>query len=77
MQINIIPAASRRMTGADDALEVTPEMARAGARVLADRYDLLGDEVDGMVATRVFLAMLEARADSTASGEREAEKKAS
>lgn len=23
--------------------EVTPEMAKAGARVLAERYDLLGD----------------------------------
>jgi hypothetical protein len=61
----------------DNRLNVTPKMARAGARVLADRYNLLGDEVDGMVATRVFLAMLEASADLTASVEREPEEKAS
>jgi hypothetical protein len=65
------------MTESDCDFEITPEMAKAGARVLAERYDLLGDEVDGMVATRVFLAMLEASGGSTANGGREPEEKAS
>lgn len=57
--------------------EVTPAMARAGARLLADRYDDLADGVTEAFATRVFVAMLEARDDSVASGELAVEEKVS
>ena len=45
--------------------DITPEMAQAGARVLADRYDLLGDRVDERIAIDVFSAMNAARSSSS------------
>jgi hypothetical protein len=50
-------------TGQDGApkitadVEVTEEMKRAGAKVLADAYDSVGDGVDGLIAEEVFRAM--------------------
>lgn len=38
-------------------ITITAEMKRIGASILAERYDLLGDEIDEDVATRVFEAM--------------------
>jgi hypothetical protein len=40
-------------------LEVTPAMARAGARLLAEHFDSLGDGVDELVAREIFSAMME------------------
>jgi hypothetical protein len=39
-------------------IEITPEMAAAGARVLAERYDGLGDFIDEDNASEVFRAMV-------------------
>lgn len=36
---------------------VTAAMAAAGAKIIADRFDSLGDDVDELLATRVFQAM--------------------
>ena len=39
-------------------VEITPEMAEAGARVLAERFDQVNDWLTRDIATEVFLAML-------------------
>lgn len=41
-------------------IEITPEMARAGARVLAEAYDSFGDGLDEAAAQEAFRAMLSA-----------------
>ncbi len=45
------------MTDANHSPEITPAMAEAGARVLAERYDSFGDRVDELVAMEVFRSM--------------------
>jgi hypothetical protein len=46
-------------TGApEQEIEVTPEMALAGARILADIFDSAGGLVDEVIATEIFLAVM-------------------
>lgn len=42
---------------AKQKIKITPDMAKVGARILADRYDALGDGVDALIAVDVFEAM--------------------
>jgi hypothetical protein len=39
-------------------MTVTPKMARAGAALLAERYDQIGDGIDEEIAAEVFRRMI-------------------
>jgi hypothetical protein len=43
---------------ADAEIEITPQMAAAGARVIVNRCDGVGDALDEDIATEVFVAMM-------------------
>jgi hypothetical protein len=48
---------------ADDQIEVTPEMVRAGSILLQDYYGEMDDPVTNQIVRHIFLAMLSARDD--------------
>jgi hypothetical protein len=48
----------------EDRIEITPEMKVAGANVLAERYDLIGDFMEEITAEKVFKAMLSASSEA-------------